>query len=249
MPNNAPGRIRIRGPEDRLAEFREYARGSGVKWRGVDRARKVREFDCNKFLPPPEDVVQAGYDAEGYDWCIEHWGTKWGACDVNVEHVPPPFPPDSYTAAVTGSLQAVLPRAVVAEILEMAPPPHGLLVYTMWTAWSPLSPAIFQAASQRFPELSFHYCACDIDVGWVFRCRAEGGSIIEEWEGDIWKDVKGISACPASAKAAGCTCDPDCEGCAMEECDCEPCEGGESPEHMTYGDLEEDFGDLLRGTW
>jgi hypothetical protein len=200
----------------------------------------------SKRVPVLILVIQAGYHAAGYHWCNAYWGTKWGACDVSVvEHATPPFPPDSYEAAVTGSLQAVLPRGIIAATLEMAPPPHGLLVYKMWTAWSPLSPALLKAASQRFPELSFHYCACDISMGWVSRCRAEGGAIIEEWEGGI----TGSFACPASAKAAGCTCDPDCEGCAYEACDCGPCGGDQAPWHMTYGDLEEDFGDLLRGTW
>jgi DNA invertase Pin-like site-specific DNA recombinase len=32
------------------------------------------------LVPVPADVLQAGYEAQGYDWENNHWGCKWGAC-------------------------------------------------------------------------------------------------------------------------------------------------------------------------
>lgn len=34
----------------------------------------------HKANPRPD--VKDGYNSGGYEWCIQHWGTKWGFCDT-----------------------------------------------------------------------------------------------------------------------------------------------------------------------
>lgn len=37
---------------------------------------------CNEFIPKPENLGDSWFD-----WCIEHWGTKWDiGCNNNEEH-------------------------------------------------------------------------------------------------------------------------------------------------------------------
>ena len=49
------------------------------------------EFDFNKVIPYPEKYAKmdaekdsSGFNAGGYDWCIDNWGTKWNACYAEV---------------------------------------------------------------------------------------------------------------------------------------------------------------------
>lgn len=60
-------------------------------------------FDFNTMIPYPERFrkmddacreadragtrlpgIKDGYNSGGYEWCIEHWGTKWNACTAEV---------------------------------------------------------------------------------------------------------------------------------------------------------------------
>lgn len=52
------------------------------------------KFDFNKIIPMPDDIYRgdlgekerAKYGKKNwYDWSIENWGTKWNACDSNVQ--------------------------------------------------------------------------------------------------------------------------------------------------------------------
>lgn len=52
------------------------------------------KFDFNKITPMPDDIYRgdlgekerAKYgNRNWYDWSIEHWGTKWNACESNVQ--------------------------------------------------------------------------------------------------------------------------------------------------------------------
>ena len=36
-----------------------------------------------KFTDAPKD----GFNSGGYEWCIQHWGTKWGICRSKVRNV------------------------------------------------------------------------------------------------------------------------------------------------------------------
>jgi hypothetical protein len=60
------------------------------EYASLDRAaKKWREDnldnpdDPKKLFEGPKD----GYNSGGYDWCCEHWGTKWNACDPEVDYI------------------------------------------------------------------------------------------------------------------------------------------------------------------
>jgi hypothetical protein len=41
----------------------------------------AEQWDPKQGGTRPKD----GYNSGGYEWCIEHWGTKWNATDVVIE--------------------------------------------------------------------------------------------------------------------------------------------------------------------
>jgi len=63
MPNNNPTFLTITGPADDLQQFMS----------DVLSDEKALEFE--KVYPIPQG-------ADWYSWCCHHWGTKWGAYDV-----------------------------------------------------------------------------------------------------------------------------------------------------------------------
>lgn len=86
MPNHVINYLVVDGPREEVQTFMQAVKGSG-------------DFDCNKIIPYPErfqemDRAKAqwekdnpcksggpldGFNSGGYEWCIRHWGTKWGA--------------------------------------------------------------------------------------------------------------------------------------------------------------------------
>ncbi|HMF32474.1 MAG TPA: hypothetical protein VKK79_13715 [Candidatus Lokiarchaeia archaeon] len=85
MPNWVDNTLIVSGNPDLVAAFATDVR-SGESC-----------FDFNKILPYPDcyreldDVSpDAGYNAGGYEWCLDSWGTKWPAdlveCDDSNNH-------------------------------------------------------------------------------------------------------------------------------------------------------------------
>jgi len=99
MPNWVFSKLTVKGTSERLKEFREYSK---AKDDGSDFV-----LSANKYVPVPEQLLNGkcndcGYSGKdiiechqpcpkcnskntvdwfnngGYEWCIEHWGTKWG---------------------------------------------------------------------------------------------------------------------------------------------------------------------------
>ena len=88
----------VEGPADRVTAFLEFAKGAEdgeetpfdfnkfipypEEWERLDRERDAffARFDS---LPPEERETAAvppdGYNAGGYEWCVDNWGTKWNA--------------------------------------------------------------------------------------------------------------------------------------------------------------------------
>lgn len=91
MPNWCENDLTVTGPTPRVREFQEFARSKEggehmpidferfvsypKEWDELDRARDAWFNDPNRQGEMPPD----GYNAGGYDWCIQHWGTKWNA--------------------------------------------------------------------------------------------------------------------------------------------------------------------------
>ena len=100
MPNWCHNKLLVIGSQAKLQEFKQFAQGLTLSQFSVDtRDDDIDILDFNKFVPYPEKFAKAdfrrrqgltdkdGYNNGGYDWCIRNWGTKWGACDVDLsEH-------------------------------------------------------------------------------------------------------------------------------------------------------------------
>lgn len=63
---------------------------------GTDHRGEDQQFTFNKFVPMPESIITTIPDPadnygiavmsdDEYEWCISAWGTKWDACDVELE--------------------------------------------------------------------------------------------------------------------------------------------------------------------
>jgi hypothetical protein len=141
MPNWCNNELRITGDKTELECFRAFAKGNGIVWDGEDEltnveGEKVRydyELDFSKFIRPTKKELDKPYgsgEAYGYHWCVDTWGTKWNACDVEV------YPSNNQTGE--------------DEIVDE-------LIYSFCTAWSPMSQKLFDAMIEMFPKLDFVY--------------------------------------------------------------------------------------------
>ena len=63
------------------------------KWNGVlelikeedpDKAAALRTEAFKKFKAENGDWPKDGFNSGGYEWCISHWGTKWGFYEVEL---------------------------------------------------------------------------------------------------------------------------------------------------------------------
>lgn len=89
MPNYCASKLTIRGAQEDLDEFAEFAKGPGPAWDGKP-GGITRELDLNKFIPVPAELLvgkdgRDAYNSGGYDWCIANWGTKWGCVEISVK--------------------------------------------------------------------------------------------------------------------------------------------------------------------
>ena len=159
MPNWVENDLSAEGPKEILEEFLKFAAGESP-------------FDFNRVIPYPEkfrclDDAAEGWDREhegrpdydwlarpkdgfnsgGYEWRVEHWGTKWNACRVKVE------------GPVTGYDEKTMQ-----------------VVFRFDTAWSPPRQVIEKAA-QLYPALCFelHYFECSCCFEGLFCCT--GGEV------------------------------------------------------------------------
>lgn len=90
MPNWCWNRLRISGSTaERLKKFREKAVGTRPKYHEPEASHEhykpdetVLEF--HNIVPVPDEVLAAGFNDAGYDWEIQNWGCKWGACRAEI---------------------------------------------------------------------------------------------------------------------------------------------------------------------
>jgi hypothetical protein len=92
MPNHVANELIIKGESSTIKDFIRFARGTGLHWKGSDKPEIVNDLELSHFVHPelnrrgkeltmPYSDMATG-EPMGYDWCIEHWGTKWGAYNV-----------------------------------------------------------------------------------------------------------------------------------------------------------------------
>jgi hypothetical protein len=78
MPNYVMNRLKLKGSPEKNKEVMAYIRSEDG----------TMQIDFNKIVPVPAHVYQGNLGSEEeklfgnntwYEWCIEHWGTKWNA--------------------------------------------------------------------------------------------------------------------------------------------------------------------------
>ncbi len=89
MPNFCGNRLTIRGDIIKREEFVNEVRGPPVSWTDtfpLDVKEKVIEetLSFHTIMPVPENCHC--FNEGGYQWCSEHWGTKWCALDTKLLH-------------------------------------------------------------------------------------------------------------------------------------------------------------------
>ncbi len=89
MPNWVECDFTVEGPKSELEKFKEFAKEGDEL------------LSANKFIPYPEKYRKLdeeadkaeregkprpkdGFNSGGYEWCVEHWGTKWGIVDAEL---------------------------------------------------------------------------------------------------------------------------------------------------------------------
>jgi hypothetical protein len=164
MPNYCEFDLYVSGPNDRLEELLRAVAGEKSLFdfdRLIPYPEKFRELDRlaeewgkkapeERTDPCPKD----GYNQGGYEWCVEHWGTKWNACGVRAEV-------DEW------------PQGGEAD---------GCVKFSFRTAWSPPTPVIEHAA-ERFPELNFElrYFECGCRFQGILICDSGVVRVDKEW--------------------------------------------------------------------
>jgi hypothetical protein len=82
MPNWCSNQLRVFGPDEDVARFKEQAAGYSPWGHVKDQEHNVLNF--HSLVPIPPEILAAGYTDAGYNWEREHWGCKWGACESHL---------------------------------------------------------------------------------------------------------------------------------------------------------------------
>jgi hypothetical protein len=84
MPNHVENDLLIQGSIEDVKKVLEHIKTNDSL------------FDFNTLIPYPSEFANAdelkwgsGFSSGGYEWCIENWGTKWNAYEVNISNLPP----------------------------------------------------------------------------------------------------------------------------------------------------------------
>ena len=79
MPNWCSNHLTVKGENDEVQRFKQKAVGHSP-WEQPPIGEKPNALNFHSLVPIPANVLQAGYEAQGYDWENNQWGCKWGAC-------------------------------------------------------------------------------------------------------------------------------------------------------------------------
>jgi hypothetical protein len=70
-------------------DYDDRKKKAGVgDYESLSNVEKLVHQDWKKWHKAnPYPQIKDGYNSGGYDWCISHWGTKWGFCESELhEH-------------------------------------------------------------------------------------------------------------------------------------------------------------------
>lgn len=90
MPNWCLNNVIIESDKKTLRKIKQRLRGHDVVFEcvaengGVAFEDHATVFSFYKLIPVPPEIARASYDRKGYDWCCDHWGSKWQAVDPEI---------------------------------------------------------------------------------------------------------------------------------------------------------------------
>ena len=141
MPNWCSNYLSVSGDIPELVEkFYHFAKGKGLYWdkdgvsKNTDEKTETQALDFSQFLYP--DGVEGSFSDVGWDWCVDHWGTKWNACNIACTWDDNPQCKHKF-----------------------------MVTYNFDTAWSPMSTELLMAMKKKFPSLKFEYEFTECGVG------------------------------------------------------------------------------------
>jgi len=186
MSNVCLNWIEIIGDKEVITRLFESVRSDARDWGKVPSSNETEEenrkwlgleFDFNKVIPYPEEFAKmdaekenSGYQAGGYEWCIENWGSKWNATNAGTE-----FTSREDLEEVEGF-----------KLSDYDDPTYAVISFE--TAWAPALP-VTAALSKQFPELSFkHSYEEEGLIGAGYQVWKDGERIAEEEPRDEWDD-------------------------------------------------------------
>ena len=83
MPNWCDCHLTVKGEFEEVQRFKVQAVGHSP-WEIPPEDEKPSPLNFHSLVPIPEEVLKAGYEAQGYDWECNNWGGKWGACHAEL---------------------------------------------------------------------------------------------------------------------------------------------------------------------
>lgn len=84
MPNWCENEMVVKGDPKRVAQFVEQMKGADENGDEID-------LDFEAVIPMPRVLSGRKSPSDDksptwYDWQVENWGVKWGACDINLNY-------------------------------------------------------------------------------------------------------------------------------------------------------------------
>jgi len=145
MPNHCNNTLKVSGPRAKVWDFARNHYTRPENWDATNVAENPKTtLHLGASVPYPpiseREVWRESTHSGWYSWSIQHWGTKWGAYEVQPETFP----------EVVDELKAN----------EDWEDDYAEMVYTFTSAWSPPSAWALQASAE-YPELTLALGFCE----------------------------------------------------------------------------------------
>ncbi len=81
MPNWCNNELRVSGPVQDLEAFKRHALGHNP-WDKLAEYEPPSLLNFHSLVPVPPDLLKTEYGQLQHDWEVQHWGARWGACNI-----------------------------------------------------------------------------------------------------------------------------------------------------------------------